>query len=393
MASVTPVLQREVTWQVGVSHTHPLPDLVFDSLQAAVQAWNRQPAGTVGVIAILDSSTYEENLAGVATIRIPAGSQLLIVAADWPAVTDPEEPGRPVRQLGQVAAQGVRPHVRGQIAVTGAVAREGETPGELIFNGVLIEGSVAVKPGDLGRLRIEHCTLAPGRGELVVESGARAEQKNLHLLVRLDHSICAPVTLPDDVAELHIHDSIVSGGGESAGAGIAINAPGAAVEVQRSTIFGGCDVRSLEASNCIFTGQVTAARRQAGCVRFSYLPPESIAPRRYRCQPDLEIAVQLEQAEKTARSAGTPLLQAQRDAIRAEVQRWLIPSFTAVQYGHPGYAQLRLSCPAQIRAGADDEAEMGAFHDLFQPQRETNLRVRLEEYLRVGLEAGIFYVD
>ena len=54
-------------------------------------------------------------------------------------------------------------------------------------------------------------------------------------------------------------------------------------------------------------------------------------------------------------------------------------------------ANCALSCPAQIRAGADDEAEMGAFHNLFQPQRETNLRVRLDEYLRFGLEAGIFY--
>jgi len=36
---------------------------------------------------------------------------------------------------------------------------------------------------------------------------------------------------------------------------------------------------------------------------------------------------------------------------------------------------------------------MGAFHNLFQPQRETNLRVRLDEYLRFGLEAGIIYVS
>jgi hypothetical protein len=35
---------------------------------------------------------------------------------------------------------------------------------------------------------------------------------------------------------------------------------------------------------------------------------------------------------------------------------------------------------------------MGAFHDLFQPQRLTNLNVRLQEYLRVGLEAGVFPV-
>jgi len=44
-----------------------------------------------------------------------------------------------------------------------------------------------------------------------------------------------------------------------------------------------------------------------------------------------------------------------------------------------------------IRRGADDEAEMGAFHSLFAPQREANLQVRLREFLRVGLAAGIFY--
>ena len=34
---------------------------------------------------------------------------------------------------------------------------------------------------------------------------------------------------------------------------------------------------------------------------------------------------------------------------------------------------------------------MGATHELHQPQRETNLRLRLDEYLRFGLEAGFFY--
>jgi hypothetical protein len=59
-------------------------------------------------------------------------------------------------------------------------------------------------------------------------------------------------------------------------------------------------------------------------------------------------------------------------------------------HGSPVAGQLR-SAPEQIRTGADDEAEMGAFHDLFQPQRESNLRTRLDEYLRFGLEAGVFY--
>ena len=69
----------------------------------------------------------------------------------------------------------------------------------------------------------------------------------------------------------------------------------------------------------------------------------------------------------------------------------LVPAFTSLRYADPGYGQLRISAPEQIRTGADDEAEMGAFHDLFQPQRESNIRARLREYLRFGLEAGIFY--
>ena len=34
---------------------------------------------------------------------------------------------------------------------------------------------------------------------------------------------------------------------------------------------------------------------------------------------------------------------------------------------------------------------MGVFHQLYGAQRVTNLRIRLAEYLRVGLRAGIFH--
>jgi hypothetical protein len=34
---------------------------------------------------------------------------------------------------------------------------------------------------------------------------------------------------------------------------------------------------------------------------------------------------------------------------------------------------------------------MGAFQHVHGPQREANLRMRLDEYLRAGLEAGLFY--
>jgi photosystem II stability/assembly factor-like uncharacterized protein len=67
------------------------------------------------------------------------------------------------------------------------------------------------------------------------------------------------------------------------------------------------------------------------------------------------------------------------------------PIFTSEKYGEPGYAQLSQVCAKEIRTGAEDNSEMGVFNSLKQPQREANLRASLKEYLRFGLEAGIFY--
>jgi hypothetical protein len=127
------------------------------------------------------------------------------------------------------------------------------------------------------------------------------------------------------------------------------------------------------ASNCLFVSRLagpadpwTAAlwveRRQKGCVRFSWVPPGSRTPRRYQCQP--------QQGDAQTR-----------------------PHFTSLRYGDAAYCQLREVTPESIRRGANDESEMGVLHGLYQPQREINLKVRLDEYLRFGLEAGIFYVS
>jgi hypothetical protein len=70
----------------------------------------------------------------------------------------------------------------------------------------------------------------------------------------------------------------------------------------------------------------------------------------------------------------------------------LQPQFTTRRYGDSGYAQLSLTCAPEIRTGAEDGSEMGAFNYLQQPQREAALRGSLEEYIRFGLELGIFYI-
>ncbi len=59
----------------------------------------------------------------------------------------------------------------------------------------------------------------------------------------------------------------------------------------------------------------------------------------------------------------------------------------------PPTASCARSPTAPIRDGADDGGEMGVLHAAFQPLRETNLRIRLDEYLRFGLQAGVFYAS
>jgi hypothetical protein len=64
-----------------------------------------------------------------------------------------------------------------------------------------------------------------------------------------------------------------------------------------------------------------------------------------------------------------------------------------VRYGTPAYCQLAATCAEEIKRGADDESEMGVFHDLFQPQREANLRTRLDEFTPAGTDAGIILAN
>jgi hypothetical protein len=147
------------------------------------------------------------------------------------------------------------------------------------------------------------------------------------------------------------------------------------------------------ASETIFSDPPRVERRQVGCVRFSYVPAGARTPRQYRCQPDQEVARRLEEAERLASTQSRTLLPGEREAIRIATERATVPTFTAARYGQPGYGQLARACPAPIRTGAEDDGEIGAFHFLQQAQRLQNLRASLDEYLRFGLEAGVFLVS
>jgi hypothetical protein len=346
------------------------------TLQAALNQWTADGKPNA-VISILDSRTYEE------------------------AVTI--EP-RDDRWVAIEAADEVRPHLK----LTSALEITGSHPkASVTLSGLLVEGLVHVS-GELGRLRLLHTTLVPGRSlepvegkpgtqdpSLLIEGGTEADPLNEELKVEIAFSVTGPLRLPEHALGLWVLDSIVDGVGTPALAGPEASGedddpPAPPAWLERVTLFGSSRVAELRmASEVIFTGPVVSQRRQDGCVRFSFLAAGSKTPRRYRCQPDLEIAIRSEEA---TRKKGAKLDPTESQALRDEVEGWLVPTFTSDLYGQPEYAQLHLACPRQISAGAEDGSEMGAFCHLKQPQREANLRLRLEEYLPFGLAPGILYV-
>ena len=387
-ASVEAELDRDPSWQIGVRRN---PDAALDevaTLQEAIVAWNARPAGTFGVITLLDNDTY---LAPGITATIPEGSRLMIVAADWPVTFDPVS-AAPERPPGRLHPVGRRPHVLGDLRFDGLEPAPDGLPGEVVLDGLLVEGAVQVAAGHLGRLDLRHCTLIRANGALVASTAGA--QLNDRLRVTVEHSVLGSILLGRPVPELVVRDSLIDADAGDLDDGNGIIAREARVEIARSTVAGATQVRRIEAENSIFGGRLTALRRQEGCVRFCWLPftvppagvEASRTPRRYRCQPDLALS----RAEEILIEDGAN--PAQIAAERRRILARLRPSFTSRDDGHPALGQLRRTTPIEIRTGAENGSEMGVWSHLAQPQRETNLRAALEDTLRVGLEAGLFFV-
>jgi hypothetical protein len=245
-------------------------------------------------------------------------------------------------------------------------------------------------------LVIRHCTLVPGWGINCECQPARPAEPSLELYnvratVRIEHTILGSIVVTEDEVHtdpipIRICDSILdSTDPRKQALGAAGSAMAwATLRAERTTVFGIVDVNAIDlAANSIFNNCVNVGRRQLGCMRFCYVPAGCRTPRRYHCQPDLVI--------QAASAAGGTAAQ-QANAIANQKLR-VQPQFTSTRYGNPGYAQLGPQCATEIVRGADDESEMGAFHDLFQPQRTANLIARLNDYTPAGMDVGLILVN
>jgi hypothetical protein len=361
-ASLLEWLDATPTWLVGViqdkasRQSSPSPTQVFASLMDAIAAWNSVPGGNFGVICVMDSCTYRDALPAV---TVPGGSRLAIVAAACDGLLTPG---------ASMAVQpaGLMPVVSADITAVAASPAASKAAGAVVLDGLLVVGQVAVKAGDLGRLRISCSTLTDGITVVATEAG---QPRNVRLHVDIKDSLSGPISVLGRIAGVTVSDSVVGRLG-----GMALDTTTSDLTVSTSTVFGTTTARTLNASDSIFVAPLQVERLQAGCVRFSYVPDGSKVPSAFRCQPALALA-----------------RAPQSDA--AAIQARLKPVFTSVQLGDPGYAQLSQFVATELVTGADNGSEMGAFNKVQQGRREANLRAALDEYLRFGLEAGTFYVN
>lgn len=344
------------------------------SVGEALRAWHRDRP-RAAIIEIMDSAVYSEAV----SIKLQADQSLTLRAANRT---------RPVIRLLDLVPN-----------ATDAMSITGEKGSSFTLDGLLIMGRGLTVRGPLARVTIRHSTLVPGWDLLSESCKKRPIEPSLILRdvegrVVIAETITGPIVLeakgePDSIS---IEDSILDAGGGaySALCGLQESFARAVLTMRRCTVFGLIVVHAIElAENSIFQGQIRVARRQTGCVRFSYVPLESRTPRRHHCQPDLAVAAARgEHGHKRGAHHGEEELEEPALALAALAVQ---PLWNSIVYGSPAYAQLADGCPQEILRGADDESEMGVFHDLFAPQREANLRTRLEEFIPAGSDAAVIH--
>jgi hypothetical protein len=338
------------------------PGGMFELIMDAYRAWRADRTGDPdsfqdAVIELTDSGEYQERI----ELRLDRGEKLTLRAAQG---------ARPLIRLLDQSSN--RPDA---MRITGAGAGTGPLP-TVVLDGLLVAGRSVRVHGEIGQVVVRHSTLVPG---WTIDEHCRPEHEEEASIELSDTPACLQVersilgTILVNESEVHtepnpiwLSDSILDSAGRRLAAVIGPNDrhAHAVFNARRTTVFGSVHVHAVGlVENSILDGDVRVARRQTGCVRFSWLPPGSRTPARFHCEPE---------------HSGDP------DHV--------VPFFTSTRYGTPGYAQLASFVADEIRRGAEDGSEMGAFHELHQPQREDTLRQRLAEHTSAGSDPVLIIV-
>jgi hypothetical protein len=300
------------------------------------------------IIEIIDSATYAHS----APVVFPAAlvNNLTIRAKDGarPCLTFYNGPGSPTPASFLVTAP----------------------MQSLELSGILISGGPVVLHSPVQSLALIACTLDPqSKAMYALLADSTSASGSNYLLCRC---VAGGLRLGDSVLNVTVADSILDApGGVAIGGAKLISSPpqglmplatNATVQLERVTVLGQVYCNVLQASECLLDSNVFVKDQQAGCIRFSRYEVGSVLPRRYRCVP----------GEEEVAACSSRL-------------RCLPPLFNSRLYGRPGYAQLASAGPGEIFAASESGSEVGAFASRLNTIRSSNLTVKLQEFMPVGL--------
>lgn len=349
------------------------------------------PGEAIDLGAAISHAVSQLGLTGAVAVEI-SGSQPYTVTAPLSGPLRIDLPANTKLELR--AAQGCRP----TLLLPTELQVSGDASSQFLVNGLVIAagpnfatGTPAPRgllhvpalrptnvPNLLSGVTLTHCTLVPGWSLDAHGAPQHADSPAIYVdasgvSVVGQRAIVGPVLAPE-LATVALTDSIID---STLVTGVAYAAPdgksgGGALTLVACTVIGKVHASLLSlVSDSIVWGALApgdaspwvsalvADRKQEGCVRFSFIPYKAVTPRQYKC---------------VLRALASPE-----------------PYFASLRYGRPAYCKVLADTDDSIRRGADDGGEMGAFHSLLAPQRETDLQIRLQEYMPVGLESGLIY--
>jgi uncharacterized Zn-binding protein involved in type VI secretion len=345
------------------------------TLESAIAAWNALVAVTpnsTGIIVFPGFERFAINLTGTAAIQLPAGSQLALVSGQ------PVPSGGPFDIIWNHSCVTLSGNIE-VAASTVPIQSAGTGPafGQLLVSGLWIAGQLSVS-GGVASIQILDSTLVPGLaltsvGDPVSPGDPSIRVTAVEVSLTVLRSITGPI-VADPGGSTRVCSSIVDAT-SSCCVGYAaadLASAGADLHIEDSTVIGKVHTRTMQlASNTIFFARrprrdpwpaaIWVSRRQTGCVRFCWLPFESITPRRYLCIPP-----------------------------GAASEAALTPKFVSLRFGRPGYALLSGDVPLAIWHGADNGSQIGVYYQIQETEAVRNVQLRAPEYLPVALESGIF---
>ena len=299
-----------------------------------------------GVVEIADSLTYDS--APNAVIGGAAGSNRLILRA--------RNTERPLVRL-PLSASGPA-----QWSFTGTAA--GGYGSVLVLDGLFVSGGDIALEGAFDEVRLSTCTLDPGApdggaprlavdGRPLIPTHLRINGAVRRLVI--DRCIIGPITTRGggSLERIRITDSIL----QTDGSNDAIEIASGTTTIRGGTILGEARFRQVEASDSLFSGVVTVADNQAGCVRFSGWTRGSVLPSQYQ-------SIQLDPDQDL---------------------------FASTTFGDPRFAQLLPTVPASVATGAEDGSELGAYSRDKNPIRQHALLLKYQEFMPVGVTPVIIH--